>query len=73
MVYLCRCNNHKYEKTKVLKQRKTWLRIIAGIILLSLLFLGISIVYIAKKQNSIIKSNIASLNNTHKGLSLIHI
>ena len=54
-------------KFEVLKKRKFWLRFIACVILLPLFLLGVTVLYINIKQNSIIKDQIAELNKKHKG------
>ncbi len=54
-------------KFEVFKKRKFWLRFIACVILLPILFLIVTVLYINTKQNSIIKDHIAELNKTHKG------
>ncbi|CAL2103053.1 AsmA_2 domain-containing protein [Tenacibaculum sp. 190130A14a] len=54
-------------KFKAFKKRKIWLRFIACVLLLPLLFLLVTVLYINTKQNSIIKDHIAQLNKTHKG------
>ncbi|CAL2077720.1 AsmA-like C-terminal region-containing protein [Tenacibaculum sp. 190524A05c] len=54
-------------KFETFKKRKFWLRFIACVILLPILFLIVTVLYINTKQNSIIKDHIAELNKTHKG------
>ncbi len=58
-------------KFKVLKKRKLLFWFIAIIIILPLLFLSATIVYIKVKQNDIIKDNINTLNQEHKGFVAI--
>ncbi len=58
-------------KFKFLNKRKFWLRCIAGLLLLSLLFIGATILYVTVKQNSIIKDSITTLNKQHNGFVTI--
>ncbi len=58
-------------KLKLLKKSKFWLRFIAGLILVPLLFIGATTLYITVKQNSILKDTITTLNKQHKGFITI--